>query len=315
MYKRQLKDNVKENIDTTMDATNVKASDIIVEEVEAEVSVQENGTDEVVMSLDSLSPIGLTINGVSYNPGTLNTYDKILGSAKNYGIVASDMTLGGHMETNFAVTNLHGGADIQGPKNESAGGYTYIGSYDGWGVKITPDYTTQTMAIVTTMDALKNFGFNMTGLPQTYDGQWRTLPNDTKYLKFPDRVDVDYTSMSYDDIRNKVDGILSEVNAKSTSMFNETTATDFTAIKGNSNNVDSEGKVTIDIAASNSAPGTYYIKFDEGEFNNAKLRIKIMTGQNVVFNIPDENVKLGGYEIYIDGQQKSYDVNEGEDGI
>ena len=315
VYHLPLKDNVKENIDTTMDATNVKASDIIVEEVEAEVSVQENGTDEVVMSLDSLSPIGLTINGVSYNPGTLNTYDKILGSAKNYGIVASDMTLGGHMETNFAVTNLHGGADIQGPKNESAGGYTYIGSYDGSGVKITPDYTTQTMAIVTTIDALKNFGFNMTGLPQTYDGQWRSLPEDTKYLKFPNNVDVDYTSKSYSDIKAMVDGILSEVNAKSTSMFNETTATDFTAIKGNSKNVDSEGKVTIDIAASNSEAGTYYINFDEGEFNDTKLKIKIKSGQNVVLNIPDKKVRLGGYDLYIDDKQVAYDVNEGADGI
>ena len=310
-----LKDSVKENIDTTMDATNVNASDIIVEEVVAEVNVKENGTDEIVMSLDSLSVIGALVNGVRYTPGTLNTYDKILGSAKNYGIVASDMTLGGHMETNFAVTNLHGSADIQGPKNASAGGYTYIGSYDGSGVKITPDYETQSMGIITTMDALKNFGFNMTGLPQTYDGQWRTLPNDTKYLKFPDRVDVDYTSKSYDEIKAMVDGILTEASTKSTSMFNEATATDFTDIKGNSNNVDSEGKVIIDIAASNSESGTYYIKFDEGEFNDTKLKIKIKSGQNVVLNIPDKNVNLGGYDLYIDGKQVAYDVNEGADGI
>lgn len=315
VYHLPLKDSVKDNIDTTMDATNVKASDIIVEEVDAEISVKENGEDEVVMSLNSLSPVGVVVNGVRYTPGTLNTYDKILGSAKNYGIVASDMTLGGHMETNFAVTDVHGNADIQGPKNASAGGYTYIGSYDGSNLKITPDYGTQSMGIITTIDALKNFGFNMTGLPQTYDGQWRTLPNDTKYLRFPDRVDVDYTSKSYDEIKAMVDGILTEASTKSTSMLNEATATDFTAIKSNSNNIDSEGKVTIDIAASNSSAGTYYVNFDEGEFNGTKLKIKIKSGQNVVLNIPDKNVQLGGYDLYIDGKQVTYDVNEGADGI
>ena len=293
-----LKDAVKDAVDKTLDATDIDASDIIVESVNADISVKEDGTDEITLSVDSLSILSVT-NGKPVVPGNNVTFEDVLGEAKNYGIVANQMTLAGHMETNFAVGSMHGNADIQGPKNEGkSAGTTYIGAYDGNNFKMTMNGNSGTLLIYTTYAAVKNFGFNMTGYNP---GQF---PASNARPSFPDNVVVNYNKYDASYIQSMVSGMVNRVYTNSDALFAEDKAIAFSDFKLNGANYP-----VIDIASVNKTPGTYYINFRPGEYTGQHFVINITADQNIVFNIPDQEVAFGQYEITIGG--KNYGSTQG----
>jgi len=297
-----LKDSVKDGVDTTVDATDISASDVIVESVDADVDVTENGTDEIKMSVSSLSVFGVT-GGTSVVTGSAVTFADVLGNAKNYGIVANEMTLGGHLESNFATGSLHGNAGIQGPKNDGkSAGTTYIGSYDGSDFKMTTNGNSGKLLIYTTYDAVNNFGFNMTGY---YNGQF---PRTNASPRYPDNVVVNIDKYSSSDIKNIVSGLIKSVNDNSKILMSEQNAIAFSSFPK-----DGANYPEIYISDKNSTAGTYYINFAVGEYKGQHLKIKINSNQTVVLNIPDSSVEFGQYEISIDGKNYTTSGSSDED--
>ena len=70
----------------------------------------------MVMADSSVTTFAATVGMVkqqnSVMPGKTLTYRDVLGKAVNYGIVTNTLTLGGHVDTNFAAGSLEGERDI-----------------------------------------------------------------------------------------------------------------------------------------------------------------------------------------------------------
>ena len=62
---------------------------------------QQNGDDQQI-----------AVQANSVMPGKTLTYRDVLGKAVNYGIVTNTLTLGGHVDTNFAAGSFEGERDI-----------------------------------------------------------------------------------------------------------------------------------------------------------------------------------------------------------
>ena len=284
-----LADDVKESAGTTANATGISADDVTLEVVSASASV----TAEVVdFSLSNFSISAFVAEGVkSMKPGTPASIESVLGEAVNYGVVANEMTLAGHMETNFATGSLHGNANVQSCKNNGGGaGYTYIGAYDGSDFTMDLNGNAGMLMIYTTEEAMRNFGFNMTHL---HSGD--SLDN----LQFRNGVMIDYITYTESAIKDKVSGMISSVASASANLManGEKEGYDYHEIKDQYSSV-------IDIAAMGSEDtGTYYINFKEGEFPVSGYTIKIKSGQNVVLNIPDTKVEFGQFKLEVDGKQ------------
>lgn len=294
-----LTDAVKESVDTTADATGISASDVNVEVVSASVSVS---AEQVDFSLSDFSVVALGADGIKrMSPGTSVSVESVLGEAVNYGIVANEMTLKGHLESNFATGVLHGNANIQSCKNEGGGaGYTYIGAYDGSEFTMDLNGNEGMLMIYTTENAMRNFGFNMTHL---HEGD--SLDN----LQFRNGVIIDYTSYTESAIKSKVSGMISNVSAASATLKanGDSQGYDYSEVKG-------EWDSVIDIAALGTEDtGTYYINFKEGEFPVSGYTIKIKSGQNVVLNIPDTDVQFGQFTLVVDGTNYTTQGNSGEE--
>ncbi|MDE6021363.1 MAG: hypothetical protein K2H01_10280, partial [Ruminococcus sp.] len=287
-----LSDAVKESVDTTADATGISASDINVEVVDAAISVS---AEQVDFSLSNFSAVVfIDENGHKWiDPGPSASIEDVLGEALYYGVVANEMTVVGHMETNFATGSLHGDAQVQACKNDGGGaGETYIGAYDGTTFQMTLNGNEGALLIHTTEAAMRNFGFIMNHLNDSTD----SLDN----LQFPEGVIVDYTTYSEAEIKSKVSGMVDHVAAASATLManGDTQGYEYSDIN--------DGNI-IDIAAMGTEDtGTYYINFQEGEFCNEwgmpHYTIKIKSGQNVVLNIPDTSVKFGQFTLEIDGK-------------
>ncbi len=294
-----LSDSVKESVATTADATGISASDVNVEVVSDSTSI---AGEKIDINLSDFSAVAVcSVSGVTImKPGTSTSYDQVMGEAANYSVVANELTLSGHMETNFATGSLHGNADIQASKNSGGGaGYTYVGSYDGSNFKMTLNGNTGSLKIYTTEAAMRNFGFNMTHLN----------PGDSlDKLEFPSGVIVDYTTYNEAAIKSKVSSMVSTVASKSAALMEtgKTEGYDYKAVKDEWNPV-------IDIAAKGTGSGTYYINFAEGEFPVTNYTIKIKSGQNVVLNIPDSNVSFGQFKLVVDGKEYTTQANSDEE--
>lgn len=260
-----------------------------IEAVPVETSVSSDNT-KVDFTVDSFSIYAVSVEGkLNIKPGTTKTYLDVLGDAARYGIVANDMTLGGDMETNFAVGSMHGTADIKSCKNDGNGaGVTYIGSYDGSDFSMIPNNNSGSLKIVTTEAAMRKFSFNMTHL---HPGD--SLDN----LKFEEGVIVDYSGDEAQ-IKTMVSRIVSNVRTISDALMNEQNSYEYRSIKD-------QWSDKVDFTS--YPAGTYYINFDQSidEANSFPLNyeIHINKDQNVVLNIPDENVYFGQYKLYIDGKQ------------
>jgi len=251
--------------------------------------------DSVDFTVESFSNFAVVVDG-KMNPGTALKAKDALGDAYYYGLVANEMTVYGHFETNFAVGTLHGNAEVQAPKNNGGGaGESYIGEYTGSHFQYTSNGNVGKVYLYTTADAASKFNSDMGS----------TIVNTQMYGE------------TY--IKNKVSGLINTVANKSASIFNEK-AYKFSDVETH----DGNNFYTLDIASKGTDPnGTYYITFEPGEYgpiswaNGTKtgtwagdakgLTIKIKKNQTVVLNIPDSTVSINQFIMEIDGT--SYTTN------
>lgn len=252
-----------------------------IEAVPVETSVSSDNT-KVDFTVDSFSVYAVSATStVTVNPGTSVTCDSVLGDAYYYGIVGNYVYLDGHLESNMAVGTLDGNANIATPKNEGGGaGVTYIGSYLGSKFFMDPNNETKgTIKVYTTEAAVDKFG------PEMAD----RIKKGT--------VSIDY-SKSESEIKSIVSNMVNVVASNSSKLANESTQVDYTELKKIKG---TDGFIDI----SNSEAGTYYINYDNSEWANegSSFKFKINSSQNLVLNIPDENVNFYQYQLIIDGKQ------------
>lgn len=286
----QIREDLGVDNDNDITVTHFEEDNRSIEAVVLDAAV-DTYDETVEFTVDSFSKYAIS-GRVPVVAGTSTSYIDALGVAANYGIVANEMTLAGHLESNFATGALHGNADIQSCKNDGNGaGRTYIGSYDGSNFKMDLNNNKGSLEIVTTEDALRNFGFNMTHL----QNKWDSLNN----LQPPTGVVFDYTSKSETEIKSLVSGMIETVKNKSDSLMKESNSFEYKSLKNSAGEVD--------LTKYNA--GTYYISFDTSSSTVGKSEnkfplnytIRINSNQNVVLNIPDEKVEFGQYTLYIDG--------------
>lgn len=256
--------------------------------VEAKTSTLEEKVD---FTVDSFSVYGIWATTMAnVKAGKTVSYSDVLNDAVNYGIVANEMTLAGHMESNFAVSKMHGSAQIQSNKNNGGGaGRVYIGEYDDNSHTFLMDKNGNSgvLQIVTTEDVLNRFD---------------------PAMKKRDGVVVDIKSMSKDQIQKKVSGMVDVVRDNSDALMQEINCYQYGSIVKNG---------CVDFTS--KPAGTYYISFDtsdgktENKFPGSNYEIRINSDQNVVLNIPDEKVSFGQYRLYIDGIQKVPQGNSDEE--
>ncbi len=134
-----LKEAAKENVDTTVEATDISASDVIVEPVKADITVTENGADKVELTLDSLSVLAITSDNGAYvlkvSDSKVLTTSKdrsrlsILGKGENYGLIANTMKNTDDLETNFLVDKIYNINANFGTSSSysNTGAHVYIG--------------------------------------------------------------------------------------------------------------------------------------------------------------------------------------------
>ncbi len=252
-----------------------------------------NDTDSVEFSVDSFSVYGIWANSMaSVKPGNAVSYADVLGEAVNYGVVANEMHLDGHMETNFAVGTMHGSAQIQSCKNNGGGaGRVYIGAYDDTSKTFLMDKNGNAgmLQIITTEDVLNKMD---------------------PAMKNRTGVTIDTHSMTEAQIKSKVKGMVDTVRDISDSLMQEENCYQYKSLWKN------QWDKTVDLTSKGA--GTYYISFDASEnddnkFPGSNYEIRINSNQNVVLNIPDTNVSFGQYRLYIDGKQYTPQGNSDEE--
>lgn len=272
-----LSDEVKEEYATTEDATDITASDINVEILEETVNAESETAEFVAGEFSPYAFVGA--NG-KMNPGTYRTFQDVLGSASAYGIVANEMKIVGHFESNFAVGSLSGGQNVQTCRNSGGGaGITYIGSYTkGGGFFMDANGNGTPAVIFTTRTAVNNM--------------------DSSMQKGRTNVSIDTTSYTEQQIKDKVKGFVNEAAANSKDVFNEASY-EFSKIYKLSN-----GKKVIDLTTKGNGAGTYYIQFEKGDYAKIpsdEIKIIMNKDQTIIFNIPDESVSFKRYQITIKG--------------
>lgn len=257
-----LVDSVKEDTNTTAEATDITASDIKVEVVADSTSVE---GEKVGFTLSDFSAVAVFVNG-KMEPGPDETFKTILGNACVHGVVANTLNASGHFETNFATGTLKGGANVATCKNDNGNaGVTYIGEYTGSGFFMDPNGNSSSALVYTTQDALNNMHESMRN--RTRNG-----------------VVIDTTTYTAQQIKDRVSSLVSKVNDKSEALA-DVTSYKFSSVVN--------GKV-LDIASKGNGKGTYYVTFEKGEYaaNAQNLQIKLAEGQKVVLTIPDENIEF-----------------------
>ena len=287
-----LSDAVLESVDTTVEATNISANDIKVEDVRAEVSVTENGVDIVEFVTDSFSVYASWVNGkLKAIPGTNYTYKQILGPAINYGITANELKVSSHMDTNFATGKLTGGAQITGGAFTGNGnpGDIIVAEYP---VGNSGFWTSckKPFILYTTEDAASRMNTaNMLGNCPGMEINTDSSESELKQL-----------------VRGMVSGTLSSAMASDNATIMNWLPEGVTT---------SDKAFTLDLTDKSYAAGTYYFGFNNGEFAKSvaqrfgRFTLKIRNDQKVVFNIPDKDVYVGKFNISIDGKQVESDAN------
>ena len=187
----------------------------------------------------------IDISNFQMQPGQSENYESILGNATYYGVVANEMTIVGHQETNFATGTLHNSAsNVNTSKNKNGGaGSILIGSMDGGPLLI---------------------GLNgNSGGSVVYAGE--NVKYDTN-IKTSNGIDFDNTTYSEQEIRSMVTDMLDWVKDKSADLQTNGVARGY-----NYSDIvyeSSDQRYVIDIAGMGASDnGTYYINFAEGEFS------------------------------------------------
>ena len=239
--------------------------------------IQKNGawdiriSDTVENEIVVANQVTVSISKFEMQPGKTETYHTILGNALYYGLVANEISLYGHQETNFATGILHNvkASDVQTSKNSNGGaGATFIGAMDGNNLLFNLNGNEGSAIIFA--------GENVRGKIRTNGG-----------------VDFDYTTYTEQEIKNLVQSMVDETTSKSESL--NTGGYDFDDVSF----YNSTQKYELNIAGLGASDsGTYYINFKPGQYatiKEAKLKICLKKGQTVVFNIPDSDVGFNQY--------------------
>lgn len=345
-----ISEEAKANADTTLDA-DITADDINVEPVEADVEVNENGVDEVSLTLDSFSVVAVTKSNKeveTLTPGTTTNIDSILGRAKNYGLVANNINIVGHLETNFATKNLTSSTTFQGPRNGNGyGGDILIGDANGGKFQIGTNHNTGGITVYATNEVMNHIVKTESGA-----SNWTNLSNEKlkenetykQIFNQSDRkgwiagdVTIDWETYTKEDISTRVDSMLSYVRSKSNSLYNENSDNQFRFSEFN-NNIDltsyDNGRdyqtfyiyvTDNDWGNSYTVPGYWDSEKNEwvpeheekanGTRVNPKFTLKLTSRQNVVFNVSYSNVGFAQYTGVLDGKEITTSGDYAEDAL
>ncbi|MBR4719822.1 MAG: Cna B-type domain-containing protein [Lachnospiraceae bacterium] len=269
-------------------------STIKTEEVaRSEVSVD---NESIEFTTDSFSLYAVQkIRGTMYNTGEGVTYRDVLMGAVNYGLVANDIWLTNHVDSNMATVNLHteGGAGntTQG-RFSGAPGNLMLAKHDGEKWFPYSDGDNAPFMVITTEKTAEEITNN---------------PNWRNYIIVDDsHTEEDITKVVNEMVSGTLSSEFNHLDAKQRNSIN----TAVTAGEG--------GTKVIDISSKENDGGTYVIDFAEGEvgrekayFNSAsQMKIRLRMDQMIVFNIPDKtDLDLYKFEIEItdknDGGPKS----------
>lgn len=267
---------VREQVNTTAEATGITAGDVLVEEVEADVS---DGLVE--FTLDSFSLVafvtqedGSVVPITEVTPGLDYNYRDVLGSAINYGITANEVHKVAHMDTTFAASHVtsDGGNITVGAYTGSQGSPLLIGSITG---SLSIDgqtntvYTTEEAAKSITLQGGSNFQYRT---EKEITDQIAAMLSYAKQVSHIMAAQRTYSVMKYGtywDGQQNVEGWYVDQNEK-------------------------------EIDLSNLPDGTYYIDGDTFLDKN-DVKIRKNPGQTVVFNLKSEAVNLKRFEV-VDSQ-------------
>lgn len=287
-----LTDSVKEEVNSTEEATDISASDIKVEVVNN--SATENSVD---FTLNDFSVTAVLVDG-KMAPGTHRTFRDILGRSVLYGVVADEATVFGDLESTIAVDKLHannGGTSIQSPRNgrDSNPGSSLIGSFDGQYLLYSKNGgggQKSDFVIYTTEEAAANMGKQNSG------------------------VIVDTSKYTPQQISSMISSMISAASSMSTTLFNEPSYaySDVKEIRKDKGN-----KFEL-IDCRGLGEGTFYVEFAPGEFarftnDTAELNIALDENQNLVLNIPDSEVNFPHYYGWIGTKYFETDAGEEQD--
>ena len=287
-----LEDSVKESTATTADATDITASDVKVEVVDATISFN-GSTDQVDFCATEFSMyvwVNPWTGDRTYYPGTSVTYNSILGSAVNYGIVASEIAHSAHMDTNFATALLSGSAQTTAGEytgNNNPGDFI-IAEYTGNNWYTNCKNATKPFVIYTTKDAKAKFSQSI------YDNQQLVID----------------TNSSKEELTAQVNALIAGVDSSLVSQegYTPSQIMEYTQREWGI----PDQKYLIDLT--HSGAGTYYVNFSEGEFSTyfdqaSRVYIKMYEDQNIVFNIPDTTVNLSKFEISMTSRPDNWPYN------
>ena len=227
----------------------------------------------MVMADSSVTTFAATVGMVkqqnSVMPGKTLTYRDVLGKAVNYGIVTNTLTLGGHVDTNFAAGSLEGERDIT------------VGKYTG-------EHNPGNIIIGDIPSKKEGFwAYSSTEKPFVIT----TTAEAVKYIyKYRDYViyDIDHTS---EELKQKVESM--RTGTMSVALADESKYQYYTL----SNLLDSDGYLNL----KSYEDGTFYIKVDDSSIWRLEqaegLKIKLNDNQNIVFYIPNTNVSINKFNI------------------
>ena len=213
--------------------------------------------------------VGMVKQQNSVMPGKTLTYRDVLGKAVNYGIVTNTLTLGGHVDTNFAAGSLEGERDIT------------VGKYTG-------EHNPGNIIIGDIPSKKEGFwAYSSTEKPFVIT----TTAEAVKYIyKYRDYViyDIDHTS---EELKQKVESM--RTGTMSVALADESKYQYYTL----SNLLDSDGYLNL----KSYEDGTFYIKVDDSSIWRLEqaegLKIKLNDNQNIVFYIPNTNVSINKFNI------------------
>ena len=267
---------VREQVNTTAEATGITAGDVLVEEVEADVS---NGLVEFTLGSFSLVAFvthedGSVVPITEVTPGLDYNYRDVLGSAINYGITANEVHKVAHMDTTFAASHVtsDGGNITVGAYTGSQGSPLLIGSITG---SLSIDgqtntvYTTEEAAKSITLQGGSNFQYRT---EKEITDQIAAMLSHAKQVSHIMAAQRTYSVMKYGtywDGQQNVEGWYVDQNEK-------------------------------EIDLSNLPDGTCYIDGDTFLDKN-DVKIRKNPGQTVVFNLKSEAVNLKRFEV-VDSQ-------------
>lgn len=263
---------VREQTDTTAQATEISVGDIQAETVEAQVS-----GDCVEFSLDSFSLVafvtqedGNVVPVTDVTPGLGYTYRDVLGSAINYGITANEVHKVAHMDTTFAASHVTSddGNITSGAYTGSQGSPLLIGSITG---RLRIDG--QACTVYTTEEA-------------------------AQYLELQGGSTFAYRTET--EIKNQVTDMIAYAKQVSQIMAAQRT---YSVMKygtywDGQQNVEGwyfdQNDANLDI--SDFPAGTYYIDGDT-YLNKNNVNIRKNSNQTIVFNLTGETVDLRQFQI------------------